>query len=145
MNQSFQRQQLIRLCKKAEYIDYGMTINQLSESLEASYEEIAKDAFEFSLKQVNEYFLTNDLPNKLILRKLNDNIKRIYKDEQANRRIIISQVKTLLSETCPFWVIKTDIKGFYESIMYNPMIMTTNPVMLTTHSFRVFSYHFNGF
>lgn len=116
MNQSFQRQQLIRLCKKAEYIDYGMTIKQLTDSLDTSYEEIANDSFEFSLKQVSEYFLTKDLPNKLILRKLNENIKRIYKDEQANRRIIISQVKTLLSETCPFWVIKTDIKSFYESI-----------------------------
>ncbi|WP_194976839.1 antiviral reverse transcriptase Drt3a [Aquiflexum lacus] len=122
MNQSFQRQQLIRLCKKAEYIDYGMTINQLKDSLDASYEEIANDSFDFSLKQVNEYFLTNDLPNKLILRKLNDNIKRIYKDEQANRRIIISQVKTLLSETCPFWLIKTDIKRFYESIDRERMI-----------------------
>ncbi|MCU0402113.1 MAG: RNA-directed DNA polymerase, partial [Algoriphagus sp.] len=116
MNQSYQRQQLIRLCKKAEYLDYGMSIKQLTDSLDKSYEEIAKDSFEFSLKQVSEYFLTNNLPNKLILRKLNDNIKRIYKDEQANRRIIISQVKTLLSETCPFWVIKTDIKSFYESI-----------------------------
>lgn len=116
MNQSFQRQQLIRLCKKAEYIDNGMTINELNQLLDKSYEEIANDTFEFSLKQVSEYYLTNDLPNKLILRKLNDNIKRIYKDEQANRRIIISQVKTLLSETCPFWVIKTDIKSFYESI-----------------------------
>lgn len=116
MNQSFQRQQLIRLCKKAEYIEYGMTIKQLTDSLDKSYEEIANDSFEFTLKQVSEYFLTKDLPNKLILRKLNDNIKRIYKDEQANRRIIISQVKTLLSETCPFWVIKTDIKSFYESI-----------------------------
>jgi len=116
MNQSFQRQQLIRFCKKAEYIDYGLTFKQLSDSLDACYEKIANDSFEFSLKKVNEYFLSNDLPNKLILRKLNDNIKRIYKVEQANRRIIISQVKTLLSETCPFWVIKTDIKNFYESI-----------------------------
>lgn len=116
MNQSFQKQQLIRLCKKAEYIDYGMTMNELTKSIETSYEEIINDTFEFSLKQISEYYLTNDLPNKLILRKLNDNIKRIYKDEQANRRIIISQVKTLLSETCPFWVIKTDIKSFYESI-----------------------------
>lgn len=116
MNQSFQRQQLIRFCKKGEYIDYGMTMKELNQSLDKSYEEIANDTFEFSLKQVSEYYLTSDLPNKLILRKLNDNIKRIYKDEQANRRIIISQVKTLLSETCPFWVIKTDIKSFYESI-----------------------------
>lgn len=122
MNQSFQRQQLLRLCKKAEYIDYGMTIKQLTDSLDVFYEKIANDSFEFSLLQVSEYYLTYDLPNKLILRKLNDNIKRIYKDEQANRRIIISQVKILLSETCPFWVIKTDIKSFYESINRDRLI-----------------------
>lgn len=116
MNQSFQRQQLIKLCEKAEYIDYGMTVKELVASLDISYEKIVNDTFDFSLKKINEYYLSNDLPNKLILRKLNDNIKRIYKDEQANRRLIISQVKTLLAETCPFWVIKTDIKNFYESI-----------------------------
>ena len=113
MNQSFNRQQLLRLCKKTELLSYGL---ELSADLDNSYNEIVADSFEFNINKVSEYFLTQDLPNKLILRKLNDNIKRIYKDEQANRRIIISQVKTLLSETCPFWVVKTDIKSFYESI-----------------------------
>jgi hypothetical protein len=28
--------------------------------------------------------------------------------------------------------------------MFNPMILTTNPVILTTPSFWVFSYRFNG-
>jgi hypothetical protein len=116
MNQSFNRQQLLRLCKQAEHIDYKLTIKQLSDKLEEIYETITENNFDFKLYQVSEYFLTHDLPNKLILRKLNENIKRIYKDEQANRRVIISQVKTLLGETCPYWVIKTDIKSFYESI-----------------------------
>lgn len=116
MNQSFNRQHLLRLCKQAEHVDYGMTIKQLSDNLDTVCNKIADDNFEFEINQVNEYFLTHDLSNKLILRKLNDNIKRIYKEQQANRRIIISQVKTLLSETCPYWIIKTDIKGFYESI-----------------------------
>lgn len=116
MNQSFNKQQLLRLCKQAEYIDYGMTIKELSDALDLAYDEIANGNFNFKINKVREYFLTHDLPNKLIVRKLNDNVKRIYKDEQANRRIIIAQVKILLSETCPFWVIKTDIKSFYESI-----------------------------
>ena len=116
MNQSFNRQQLLKLCKQAEYVDYGLTVNQLSDKLDTAYNEITADKFQFTINQVSEYFLTHDLPNKLVLRKLNDNIKRIYKDEQANRRIIIAQLITLLSETCPFWVIKTDIKSFYESI-----------------------------
>jgi hypothetical protein len=28
--------------------------------------------------------------------------------------------------------------------LYNPVIVTTNPVILTTLVFRVFSYRFNG-
>ncbi len=67
MNQSFEKQQLMRLCKKAEYIDYGMTIKQLTDSLDIYYAEIANDSFEFSLQQVSEYFLTKDFPNRLIL------------------------------------------------------------------------------
>jgi hypothetical protein len=116
MNQSFNRQQLIRLCKQAEFVDYGLTLTQLSDNLDETFETINNDKFAFEITKFNEYYLTNDLPNKLVLRKLNDNLKRLYKDEQANRRIIISQVKTLLEETCPFWVLKTDIKSFYESI-----------------------------
>jgi hypothetical protein len=106
----------MRLCKQAEYIDYGLTAKQLSDNLDTVYDSIANENFEFTINRISQYYLTHDLPNKLIIRKLNDNIKRIYKDEQANRRIIIAQVKTLLSETCPYWVIKTDIKSFYESI-----------------------------
>jgi hypothetical protein len=66
--------------------------------------------------------LAESLESKLILRKLNDNIKRIYKDEQANRKIIISQTKVLLEDTCPYWILKTDIKSFYESIDRNRLI-----------------------
>ncbi len=124
----------MRLCKQAEYIDYGMTVKQLSDNLDTAYDAIASENFDFTINQVSEYYLTHDLPNKLIIRKLNDNIKRIYKDEQANRRIIIAQVKTLLSETCPYWVIKTDIKRFYESI-------DRDRIISKFHDDSLLSYH----
>lgn len=116
MNQSFTRQELAKLCKQSEYIEYGITSRQLENLLNDTFEKIVEDKFEFELTQVKDYFLTKDLPNKLVLRKLNDNIKKLYKDEQSNRRIIISQIKTLLEESCPFWILKTDISSFYESI-----------------------------
>jgi hypothetical protein len=116
MNQSFNGKQLMKLCKQAEFVDYGMSINELYVELDLVEEKISKYEFEFEIRKCKDYYLIDGLPQKLILRKLNDNIKRIYKDEQANRRVIISQVKTLLEETCPFWVLKTDIKSFYESI-----------------------------
>lgn len=52
----------------------------------------------------------------LVLRKLYHNIKRIYKVNQANRNSIIKQILILLKEDIPLWVIRLDIRHFYESI-----------------------------
>ncbi|MDR2651642.1 MAG: RNA-directed DNA polymerase [Prevotellaceae bacterium] len=112
MNQSFEIKELRKFGKQNEFRDEPDWENQVI----IACQNILNETFEFEIKQVGEYFLTELFSNKLILRKLNDNIKRIYKDEQANRKIIISQIKVLLDETCPYWVIKTDIKSFYESI-----------------------------
>lgn len=145
LNQSFHRQQLLGLCKQAEYIDYRMTLKQLSDDLDIASDAIINENFEFTINQVSEYYLTHDLPNKLIIRKLNDNIKRIYKDEQANRRIIIAQVKTLLSETCPYWVIKTDIKRFYESIDRDRIVSKFHDdSLLSYHSMHLLKKVFNN-
>jgi hypothetical protein len=116
MNQSFEVKELKKFCKQGEYIGYDLTVAQLEQQLDDCWQNIIKEIFEFDIVEAGEYYFAKNLSNRLILRKLNDNIKRIYKDEQANRRIIISQLKVLLEETCPSWIIKTDIKSFYESI-----------------------------
>lgn len=51
-----------------------------------------------------------------VLRKINQNLKRIYKVKQSDRFHIISNVKTLLSNPAPLYVCQLDIKSFYESI-----------------------------
>jgi hypothetical protein len=122
MNQSFNTQQLLRLCSKIEYAEYNAKHGDLTTRLNGICDEIAEEKFEFQIDQVGDYFLTRDLPNRLVLRKLNDNIKRIYKDEQANRRLIIAQVANLLSETCPYWIVRSDIKSFYEGIDRNRIL-----------------------
>lgn len=116
MNQNFSSQQLIRLCKQHEWEDYGFKKEDLERLIDENFNKIIGNIFSFDFKKVGDYFLTDDLPQKLILRKLNDNLKRLYKDEQSNRRIIIKQVKTLLEENGPMWILKTDIEKFYESI-----------------------------
>lgn len=122
MNQSFTSQQLFKLVKRNELYDYGLTKEDLIQQLDEVYDEIVKNEFNFNIQKVNNYYLTSSLPHKLVMRKLNDNLKRIYKDEQANRRIIIHQIKALLDETCPMWLLKTDIDSFYESIDRNRII-----------------------
>lgn len=51
-----------------------------------------------------------------ILRKINQNLRKIYKVKQGDRFQIISSVKTLLANPAPFYVCQLDIKSFYENI-----------------------------
>lgn len=146
MNQNYSSQQLIRLCKQDEWDDYNLTKEELLTLLENNFEKIISGTFDFEINQVGDYYLTETLPQKLILRKLNDNLKRLYKDEQANRRIIIKQVKTLLEENGPIWILKTDIERFYESINRELIISKLkNDSMLSFHSLylidKLFSNH----
>jgi hypothetical protein len=122
MNQNFSAEQLLKLCKKNELEEYDIKIADLSILIEDSYTKISNGTFEFNIEESRECFLSKGLVDKLILRKLNDNLKRLYKDEQANRRVIINQVKTLLNDTCPLWILRTDISNFYESIDRDKLI-----------------------
>lgn len=116
MKQNFNSQELLKYLKKGELIRNGLEKDDVALEIDKLEEKILDESFEFDIKTNDEYYFIEDISQKLLVRKLNDNIKRIYKDEQANRKFIIHQVKTLLNETAPFWVIKTDIKAFYESI-----------------------------
>ena len=136
MNQSFSSQQLIKLCKETEKDLYGKTALMIE--LDSQFKNIIEGKSEFAISKAYDFYLTENLCDTLIIRKLNDNIKRIYKDEQANRRIIIDQVKTLLEETCPFWILKTDIKSFYESIDRDRLIeKLKKDTILSFHSLQV--------
>lgn len=135
MNQNYSSQQLIKLCKPREWEDYGLSREELITQIDENFTKIINGSFSFEIEQVGDYFLTHDLPQKLIIRKLNDNIKRLYKDEQANRRIIIKQVKTLLAENGPMWILRTDIEKFYESINRERLFLKLrNDSMLSFHS-----------
>ena len=131
MNQTFSGIQLLKLCKKTEQIDSELSREELLNQLEITVQTINNDTFEFNLKHVNDYILSDKLSDRLILRKLNDNLRRLYKDQQSNRRIIISQIKSLLEETCTAWLLKTDIKKFYESINRTRLVekLQTDPLL----------------
>lgn len=116
LNQDFAPKQLIKLCKKNELIDNKLSKEDVEKDIEETWGEILSNTFSFDLKPVNNFYVANNFIHKLVLRKLNDNLKRLYKVKQGNRRIIISQIITLLEETCPIWILKTDISSFYNNI-----------------------------
>lgn len=116
MNQNFSSKELLSYLRLADLKEYRIRLEDLKTALEDATKKITNGSFEFNIHQKGLIFYSNNLVDVLILRKLNDNIKRIYKDEQANRRVIISQITTLLPDACPFWILRTDIAKFYESV-----------------------------
>ena len=145
MNQNFSSNQLIKLCKQREWEDYDLEKDDLEAEIDYNFTKIINGTFNFQIEKIGEYFLTHDLSQKLIIRKLNDNLKRLYKDEQANRRIIIKQVKTLLTENCPMWILRTDIEKFYESIDRERLISKLrNDSILSFHSLSLLNKLFDN-
>ncbi|TCC91919.1 RNA-directed DNA polymerase [Pedobacter frigiditerrae] len=116
MNQNFSAKELLRYLRLADLKEHKITKEDLVAKLEIASKAITEGNFDFSIHKNGLIFYTGNLVDILILRKLNDNIKRIYKDEQSNRRVIINQVTTLLPDGCPFWILRTDISKFYESV-----------------------------
>lgn len=136
MKQNFNYQELSRYLKKGELVRNKLEAEDIESKVLTIEEQILTENFSFDIKSNSEYYWVESLSEKLLLRKLNDNIKRIYKNEQANRKFIIQQVKTLLKEDAPFWIIKTDIKSFYESIDREKIFRKLkNDAMLSYYSF----------
>ena len=85
--------------------------------------------YDFQIRRSNKLFLNarnksdfGYLCQELILRKLHNNIKRIYSVQQTDRNIIVRQIKLLLAENTPMWVVRLDVRHFYESIDRNRLI-----------------------
>lgn len=145
MNQDYISEELKKHLKKGELFRNDLDKDLINSDLELIEKNILEENFEFNIKTNGNYFFIESIAEKLVIRKLNDNIKRIYKDEQANRKFIIHQVKTLLKETAPFWIIKTDIKSFYENIDRDRIFRKMkNDAMLSYYSIHLLKKIFDN-
>lgn len=64
----------------------------------------------------------NFICDEFILRKINHNIKRIYKVKQADRNIIVNQIYNILKENPNYYIYRLDINSFYEAINRNKIV-----------------------
>ena len=99
----------------------------LNKEAMAVAESIQTHTFEFGelnrkISNGKPTFFFTDLASKLVESKVNDNLKRGYNVRPNDRNITVSQIKTLLSESCPFHVLKLDVKDFFESINRDKLI-----------------------
>lgn len=138
LNQEFTAKEFSYLVRRGDYFTYFKSNNE-----EAKLEDLRKELLQYVADHWNSsnLFLTlkatflrgkktyilekikkdnsnfkQRLIDDFILRKVNKNLRRIYGIHQSDRYKIIKNVKSLLSENLSFYVCKTDIKHFYETI-----------------------------
>lgn len=67
-----------------------------------------------------------------VLKQLQKNIRKLYKVQQGNRYHIVCQLREILSDRFPKYIIKTDFSSFYESIPRDKLLRKINNDPLLT-------------
>ncbi len=82
-------------------------------------------------------YLVKDSPDHFfVMKQIQNNMSRLFGVKQSNRFEIVSQVKMLLSDGFPKYVLRTDIDDFYESIPHESLLAKINGNNLLTHYSR---------
>lgn len=129
--------------------DYKNAKERKRESLKLFFIECEKQInsslFHFQIssyinKSNKEVFLLNNKQPDVFfaLKILQNNIQRTFKVKQANRHSIISTIKTILRTKTPLYIIRTDIRNFYESIPYDSLIKIINNNPILNHKSKEF-------
>jgi len=123
IDQTFSARNFLRLTTRLDPKKYKLGRNREDYlvSLEKVSAAVLSDDFKFSSFSVSRragkpvYSVTTHI-DEFAIRKLGDNLSRVYGVQQANRTEIVGQVIPLLREKVPFFLLKLDIKSFYESV-----------------------------
>jgi hypothetical protein len=112
--------------EKTEFEKLMQELNEKKEEallihLENVSAEINSNAFQFKLKSFEiedkDIYTTNaDAASFFAMKQLQHNIAKTFKVRQGNRYQIVKQLNVLLQDGFPKYVLRTDIKSFYESI-----------------------------
>lgn len=139
VNKEYETQK-ITLDKKKEELE-----NEKEKLLTAALEKISKkitdNSFNVKLKEIKAEATKNvytteekDAATYFALKQVQYNIKKLYQVKQSNRYNILSQLKNLLNDKFPKYVIRTDIEGFFENIPRDKIEQKINCDPLLTNS-----------
>lgn len=100
--------------------------DQKEEKLNSELEKVSKKVLEsdFNIDMEQKVipgekpiYITKDTPEHFFaLKQVQANVSRLFGIKQSNRFAIVSQVKNLLNDKLPKYVLRTDIDDFYENI-----------------------------
>lgn len=129
IDQTFSTHNLLKLVNRLDPSKYklGRSSDDYEARIAIVSQAISSDNFKFSrfdkaLRAGKPVYTASTCNDEFAIRKLNDNIRRLYKVIPANRHEVIGQVKLLLEEKLPYYVVRLDIKDFYESINRKSLI-----------------------
>lgn len=132
--------QKIRLNKTKEELKEEKEI-LLTTAFEKISKKITDNSFKIELKKIQQestkvVYTTKekDAATYFALKQVQYNIKKLYKVKQSNRYNILCQLKNLLNDKFPKYVIRTDIKDFFETIPHNKIKQKINCDPLLTAS-----------
>ena len=123
-SQSFSPQNLYSCTTQTERRNSGLSKEELVQKVGLCVSDsVNKGTFQFQIRTLGDLYLNDQqkgsmeyLCQDLVLRKLFNNIKRIYGVGQANRNQIVKQMVLLLKEESPKWLVRLDVRHFFESI-----------------------------
>lgn len=108
---------------------YPASEQEWSTLLEGITEEIHRDEFTFDRMHTapikgNVVLTTRYLEEVLVLRKINDNIRRAYGVRQPNRQRLVKTAIQALNENVPKTVVRVDLRKCFESINRTEVLKT---------------------
>jgi hypothetical protein len=130
------------------FIDYKQKEEKLSitkkEIQQKELEQISKDVnskkfkFDLQLKDNDIFVIQNTREAFFAIKQLQYNIRKTFKVKQSSRHLILSQIKLLLNDNSPKYVIRTDISKFFESIPQDKLLKKINDNTLLSHQSKKF-------
>lgn len=116
----------------------------LSKELSIISRDVVKGNFQINLGKTTNpkgdvvYQTGNDPQSYFVIKQIQYNIKKLYKVKQSNRHEIICQLKNVLNDIFPKYIIRTDIENFYESISQAKLLKKIYEEPLLTFSSKKF-------
>jgi len=152
LDQSYTARNFRYLLKPSDFIRFDLPKDeddyfQELKSVEEAFYSGRLDLDNFDIVEINgkNVYTCKGFESHILLSKLNDNLRRLFKVKQADRYFITKQLKMVLNDTSPMHIIKKDIVSFYESIDREKAVRkVVNEHLLSFDSKKILNELFNN-
>ncbi|MGE4432650.1 MAG: antiviral reverse transcriptase Drt3a [Bacteroidales bacterium] len=94
--------------------------------------------FDLQLKDDDIFVIQNTKEAFFAIKQLQYNIRKTFKVKQSSRHLILTQLKLMLNDSSPKYVIRTDVTKFFESIPQDKLFKKmSNNTLLSNQSKKI--------